>query len=147
MKRDTIDMCLIGPDPQCDLLGHGATRHEHRCLRAEKAGDTPLETLDHIAGPVVVLIEIGIDEFDEIGERVAHCLSGVVAEPSGRSVWLLARWHTGDARRRPDCRPRCPWRFGFVDYRSIIVGWWPVASRNRRRLLAEIAVVIVLSSG
>jgi hypothetical protein len=77
-----MDPCPIAPDPQRDLLGHGATRHQHRCLLAEQIGDTTLQTLDHVAVAVVILVEIGADGLGEIDEYFVDRLPGVVAEPA-----------------------------------------------------------------
>src|SRR4051812_3863896 len=83
VKRDAAGAAPVTPDPQRDLLTHGAARHKDRRRLAEQLGDLLLEGRDQIALP------IAIRRSRRWGERRQ------VSQDLLRRAWIVMREETG----------------------------------------------------
>ena len=95
VERDDRPIAPVGVDPQRDLLGHRAARHEDGRRLAEQLANLGLERGDRAAVAVPVLLEVHGRERGDLGEHVRRrAEADTLEEPvaaRAQSLQLLRR--------------------------------------------------------
>jgi hypothetical protein len=80
VEGDDVPAEAIGVDPQGDLLGHRAARHEDRSGLAQQLADLRLEGRHHAARAVFVGRQLLGGQGSELGERTCGAAQAVVSK-------------------------------------------------------------------